>query len=127
MNLVNDLMALRGVVAAGDFAYRGDQYYRHKGELSDDETRILSNLCRANSAAVGMEGDLVNLFARAPVPPGKPAIEAAAASGWVVHGEKRSLCVMGNAYCVIENGDASLKSVLSLMREWQAGPTAAAS
>ncbi|MCL7744128.1 DUF2173 family protein [Guyparkeria hydrothermalis] len=126
MNLVSDLMALEGVVAAGDFTYQDNQSH-HQGDLSDEERRLLAALCRANTAAVDMEEDLVNLFARPPVPSGKPPVEAAAASGWVVHGDKRSLCVMGNAYCVIENGDASLKSVLSLMRGWQVGPTRAAS
>jgi roadblock/LC7 domain-containing protein len=116
MSLVTDLMDQPGVVAAGDFAYRGDQYYHHKGALSQSETRMVSTLCRANTAAVRMEGDMLALFSRICQPEtGGCGFEPT--KGWVVHGESRSICVISNVYCVLDNEKASLTKVLGLMRK----------
>ena len=116
MSLVSDLMGQTGVVAAGNFAYRGDQYYHHKGDLSEVETKLVSTLCRANTAAVRMEGDMLALFSRVCQPSvGGCGFEPT--KGWVVHGKSRSICVISNVYCVLDNERASLTKVLGLMRE----------
>ncbi|MFN2381821.1 MAG: DUF2173 family protein [Guyparkeria sp.] len=116
MSLVTDLMGQAGVLAAGDFAYRGDQYYHHHGDLSEDETRMVSTLCRANTAAVRMEGDMLAMFSRV-CQPGAGGCGFEPTKGWVVHGDKRSICVISNVYCVLDNEKASLTKVLGLMRE----------
>lgn len=116
MSLVSDLMEQPGVVAAGDFAYRGDQYYHHKGELSPAETRVVSSLCRANAAAMRMEGDMLAMFSRV-CQPGSGGCGFEPTKGWVMHGDSRSVCVISNVYCVLDNGQASLTKVLGMMRE----------
>lgn len=116
MTLVSDLMKLTGVVAAGDFAYRGDQYYAHKGDLSHQETRLISNLARANSAAVTMECDMLAMFSKV-CQPGGAGCGFERGKGWVMHGESRSVCVLSNVYCLYDNDRASLTRILGLMRE----------
>ena len=116
MSLVSDLMKLPGVLAAGDFAYRGDQYYRHEGQLSGKETRLVSSLCRANSAAVRMESDMLVMFSKV-CAPGAGGCGFEPAKGWVVHGDAKSICVMANVYCVLDNDRASLTQVLGEMRD----------
>ncbi|MFP4251419.1 MAG: DUF2173 family protein [Guyparkeria sp.] len=116
MSLVTDLMELPGVLAAGDFAYRGDQYYAHKGDLSSDETRLVTALARSNMAAVRMEGDMLALFSKV-CQPGAGRCGFERAKGWVVHGEGRSVCVMSHVYCIYDNDRASLTQILGLMRE----------
>ena len=116
MSLVSDLMGLPGVVAAGDFAYRGDQYYRHEGKLSASETHLISTLCRANSAAVRMEGDMLAMFSKV-CQPGAGGCGFEPSLGWVVHGTSRSICVMSNVYCVLDNERGSLTQVLGKLRE----------
>lgn len=114
MSLVSDLMDQPGVVAAGDFAYRGDQYYHHKGDLSAADTRIISSVCRANAAAVRMEGDMLAMFSRV-CQPGAGGCGFEPTKGWVMHGESRSVCVISNVYCVLDNERGSLTKVLSMM------------
>ncbi|MBN2873192.1 MAG: DUF2173 family protein [Halothiobacillaceae bacterium] len=116
MSLVNDLMGQPGVLAAGDFAFRGDQYYQHKGNLSDAETRLITTLCRANSASVRMEGDMLSMFSRV-CQPGAGGCGFEPTKGWVMHGKTRSICVISNVYCVLDNQQASLTKVLRLLRE----------
>ncbi len=116
MSLVTDLMELPGVLAAGDFAYRGDQYYAHKGDLSGNETRLVTALARSNMAAVRMEGDMLALFSKV-CQPGLKRCGFERAKGWVVHGEDRSFCVMSHVYCIYDNDRASLTQILGLMRE----------
>jgi len=109
-------MELPGVRAAGDFAYRGDQYYAHKGDLSDKETRLISTLARANTAAMRMEGDMVALFSKV-CQSGGAGCGFERAKGWVMHGEERSVCVLSNVYCLYDNDRVSLTRILALMRE----------
>ncbi|MGM0690558.1 MAG: DUF2173 family protein [Pseudomonadota bacterium] len=116
MSLVSDLMDQPGVVAAGDFAYRGDQSYHHEGDLSAAETRLVSSLCRANAAAVRMEGDMLAMFSRV-CQPGAGGCGFEPTKGWAMHGKSRSVCVISNVYCVIDNERGSLGSVLRMMRD----------
>lgn len=116
MSLITDLMELTGVVAAGDFVYRGDQYSAHRGPMSEEETRTMSSLCRANTTSMRMEGDLLALFSRV-CQPEAGGCGFDPAKGWVMHGAKRSICVISNVYCLIDNDRASLTEVLGLMRE----------
>ena len=116
MSLVSDLMELPGVLAAGDFAYRGDQCYAHKGDLSGEETRLITAMARSNMAAIRMEGDMLALFSKV-CQPGGNGCGFERAKGWVVHGEDRSVCVLSHVYCLYDNDRASLTRILGLMRE----------
>ncbi|KTG17518.1 MULTISPECIES: DUF2173 family protein [unclassified Guyparkeria] len=116
MSLVSHLMELPGVIAVGDFAYRGGHHYHHEGDLSENETRLIATLCRANTEAVGMEGDMLSMFSRV-CQPGAGGCGFEPFDGWVVHGQSKSICVMSNVYCVLDNQQASLTQVLRMLRE----------
>lgn len=116
MSLVSHLMELPGVIAAGDFAYRGGHYYHHEGDLSENETRLVATLCRANTAAVRMEGDMMSMFSTV-CEPGVEGCGFEPFDGWVVHGVSKSICVMSNVYCVLDNQRASISQVLRTLRE----------
>jgi len=115
MSVITELMELPGVLAAGDFAYRGDQYYEHRGDLSDREVRLMSRLSRANLQAVSMQGRLLKTFARA-CQPDKRRCGFDRTKGWVMHGADRSVCVLSNVYCAFDNKRASLNQILGLMQ-----------
>lgn len=116
MSLVSHLMELPGVIAAGDFAYRGGHYYHHEGDLSENETRLVATLCRANSAALRMEGDMLTMFSKV-CQPGAGGCGFEPFDGWVVHGASKSICVMSNVYCVFDNQHASITQLLRTLRE----------
>ena len=48
MQIVKQLMAIPGVIAAGEYAYRGDRF-SYEGALTDEFARMASILCRANT------------------------------------------------------------------------------
>lgn len=113
MSLQSELMDIPGVVAAGAFTYRGDQY-TYTGQISEPEARVLTSLCRANLESIRMEGDMLQLVSTIC----RPEVRECgfqAAKGWVAHGPKRSLCVISNAFCILNNAEASVDAVLHLM------------
>ena len=115
MSLVAELMDLPGVIAAGDYAYRGDQY-TWRGDITEREARMISTLCRANLETVRMEGDMLAMFSRVCQPGGR-GCGFERAKGWMVNGGERSVCVLSNVYCIFDNAEASMTSILRLMRE----------
>ena len=57
MSIVTELLAKPGVVAAGEYAYRGDRF-SYRGALSEEHARMASIMCRATTMSVNMEGSL---------------------------------------------------------------------
>lgn len=115
MSLLSELIDLPGVVAAGDYAYRGDQF-DYVGEISFDEARMLSVLCRANTESVYMESDMLATFAKVCQPGGR-GCGFERAKGWIVNGCERSICVISNTFCIYNNEEASIDKILGLMRK----------
>lgn len=114
MSLIADLVATPGVVAAGEYSYRGDRF-SYKGQLDDEMARMASIMCRATSMGVFMEADIMNnLYGYCGVAP---------ARGWAVRGPKFTVCVVANVFCFLDNGSASLNQVLGMMREQLADRT----
>ena len=108
MSIVPELAAMEGVIAAGEYSYRGDRF-TCEGEMTDDMARMASIMCRSTTMAVHMQMDMIkNLGHESGFTP---------ARGWVVNGENFSVCVIANHFCFIQNGSASLNSVMSYMRE----------
>lgn len=108
MSIVPELAAMDGVIAAGEYSYRGDRF-SCEGELSEDMARMASIMCRATSLAVHMQMDMIkNLGYDCGCIP---------ARGWVVNGDNFSVCVIANHFCFLQNDSASLNAVLSFMRE----------
>jgi roadblock/LC7 domain-containing protein len=107
MHIVKQLMAIPGVIAAGEYAYRGDRF-SYQGALTDEFARMASILCRANTLSVNMQAEILDSFAEncgyRPV------------QGWIVRGDKITVCAVGNYFSFIENRDDLLNDVMTIMR-----------
>ncbi len=108
MSLIADLVATPGVIAAGEYSYRGDRY-SYKGHLNEEMARMASIMCRATTMGVHMETDIMNnLYGYCGVAP---------ARGWAVRGPNFTVCVIANVFCFLDNQAASLNHVLGMMRQ----------
>lgn len=108
MSLVGELVNRNGVLAAGEYAYRGDRF-SFKGQLSEELARRASIMCRATTLAGSMQGRMLqslcgDRFAFQPL------------HGWLMAGPKYSICVIANVFCIFENGTESANEIVGLMR-----------
>lgn len=58
MNILTDLAATPGVIAAGEYSYRGDRF-TYEGQLDEEKARMASIMCRATTMAVHMQTDIL--------------------------------------------------------------------
>lgn len=108
MSIISKLAAMEGVMAAGEYSYRGDRF-SYEGDMTDEMARNASIMCRATSLAVHMQMDMIkNLGHDCGCTPSR---------GWIVNGDKFSVCVIANHFCFIQNENVSLNEVMSFMRE----------
>lgn len=107
MHIIKQLMAIPGVIAAGEFAYRGDRF-SYQGALTDEYARMASILCRANTLSVNMQSEIVDSFAE--------NCGCRPVQGWIVRGAQVSVCVIGNYFSFIENRPELLNDVMTIMR-----------
>lgn len=108
MSIVADLIAQPGIVAAGQYAYRGDRF-SYKGALTEHYVRILSIMCRATTMATHMEGDMIaTLCTQCGIKPVR---------GWIIRGSDNTLCVVTNVFCLIDNQKGSLNQALTMMNK----------
>lgn len=106
MSTVSELLGKTGVIAAGEYAYRGDRF-AYRGELSEEHARVVSIMCRATTMGVAMESDMLAMFA--------PQSGIQPPRGWTVRGPEHTLCVMANVFCLIDNKKGSLNEILGFM------------
>ena len=106
MNLIDELVKIDSVIAAGEYAFRGDRF-SYVGELTDELAKMASVMCRATTMAVHMQTDMMSSL-------GKDC-GCSPARGWVVNGDKISACVIGNIFCFIQNGEGNLNNVVKLL------------
>lgn len=108
MSILAELAALPGVIAVGEYSYRGDRF-SYKGHLDEEQARMASIMCRATTMSVHMQAEILGAFCDdCGIVPGK---------GWVVRGPKYSVCVYANVFCFLDNGAMSLNKVVAVMRE----------
>lgn len=107
MHIVKQLMAIPGVIAAGEFAYRGDRF-SYEGALTDEYARMASILCRANTLSINMQSEIVDSFAE--------NCGCRPVQGWVVRGGHISVCVIGNYFAFIDNRPELMNDVMTIMR-----------
>ncbi len=108
MSVVGELMGLPGVIAAGEYSYRGDRY-SYEGQMSEEMARMASVMCRATSLGVHMECNMLGTVCDdCGLVPGK---------GWAVRGPMFTVCVVSNVFCFLDNSAASLNKTLHLMVE----------
>lgn len=106
MNLIHTLSQLQGVVAAGEYSFRGDRF-SFEGQLTDELARMASIMCRATSMAAHMQVDMMKSLGS--------DCGCAPARGWMVRGEKYSVCVIGNVFCFVDNSVASINTVMATL------------
>jgi len=116
MSVIQELSGQAGVLAAGEYAYRGDRF-SFVGQLSEEHARMASIMCRATTMAVHMQVDMMKSLGE--------DCGCAPARGWVVRGAQYSVCVVGNVFCFIDNNSASLNAVMQVMRDKVADQTGA--
>ena len=107
MHIVKQLMAIPGVIAAGEYAYRGDRF-SYEGALTDEFARMASILCRANTLSVSMQSEILDSFAE--------NCGCRPVQGWIVRGARVTVCAVGNYFSFIENREDLLNSVMTIMR-----------
>jgi roadblock/LC7 domain-containing protein len=107
MHIVKQLMAIPGVIAAGEFAYRGDRF-SYEGALTDEFARMASILCRANTLSVNMQSEIFDSFA------GNCGCRPV--QGWITRGNQVTVCAVGNYFAFIENRPELLNDVMTIMR-----------
>jgi len=107
MSVVSELMGLPGVIAAGEYSYRGDRY-SYEGELSEDMARMASIMCRATTMGVHMEGGILGDYCE--------SCGLVPAKGWAVKGPKFAVCVMANVFCFLDAASGSLNEALHTLQ-----------
>ena len=108
MNIVAELMSQSGVIAAGQYTFRGDRF-SYRGDLTMEQARMASIMCRTTTLATTMGGRmLAALYPQCAVQPTR---------GWTVRGAGHTLCVAGNHFCFIDNRKGSLNKILGLMSQ----------
>ena len=107
MSVVSELMNLPGVIAAGEYSYRGDRY-SYEGQLDDEMARMASIMCRATTMGVHMEGGILGEYCS--------SCGLVPTKGWAVKGPKFAVCVMANVFCFLDAEAASLNDTLRLMQ-----------
>jgi roadblock/LC7 domain-containing protein len=107
MRIVKQLMAIPGVIAAGEYAYRGDRF-SYEGALTDEFARMASILCRGNTLSVNMQSEIFDSFAE--------NCGCRPVQGWIVRGAQVTVCAVGNYFSFIENREELLNDVMTIMR-----------
>lgn len=108
MSIVTDLLAKPGVIAVGEYAYRGDRF-SYRGALTEEHARMASIMCRATTMSVNMEGAMLEAL--------QPGSGLHPPRGWVVRGPKHTVCVVANVFCLVENAQGSINDIAGFMRQ----------
>ena len=108
MSIIDELAGIPGVIAAGEYSYRGDRF-SYQGHLDEEKARMASIMCRASTMAVHMQTDMMKSLSA--------DCGCAPARGWAVRGAGFSVCVIANIFCFIDNNTASLNEVMNYMYE----------
>ncbi len=112
MHYIGKLVEMPGVIAAGYFTYKGE-VIKHLGQLTQQEAQQLSSLCIANLRTVRMQGNM--LQALTAYKPSNEHCGLHSAKGWVVHGAQKTVCVVSDSFCILNNRDGSLNEILHFM------------
>ncbi|HRD49707.1 MAG: DUF2173 family protein [Candidatus Competibacter sp.] len=108
MSTITHLLTQSGVIAAGEYAYRGDRF-SYRGALSEEHARMASIMCRATTMGANMEGRMLEAL--------QPRSGLQPPCGWMVHGPDYTVCVIANVFCLLDNTKASINDIIELMRQ----------
>ena len=106
MSVISELAGRPGVIAAGQYSFRGDRY-TYEGNMTDEMARMAAVMCRSTSLGVHMEADMLSRLSDSTgLTPGK---------GWAVRGPAFSVCVMSNVFCFMQNGERAFDDTVHFM------------
>ena len=77
MSVAAELANMPGVIAAGEYSYRGDRF-SFKGQLTDELARMASIMCRATTMSEHMQVDMLEEHC--------PQCGVSPPEGWIVRG-----------------------------------------
>jgi len=103
--LTADLMNQPGVIAAGEYSYRGDRF-SYKGEIDDEMARMASIMCRATTMSEHMQVGMLEQFC--------PGCGSSPPHGWIVRGPMFTVCNVANVFAFLHNQTASLNDIMAL-------------
>lgn len=106
MSVAAELANLPGVVAAGEYSYRGDRF-TYKGQINDDMAKMASIMCRATTMSEHMQLGMLKSFC--------PECAGDYPKGWIVRGPGFTVCNVANVFCFLDNSAASLNDIMALM------------
>lgn len=108
MSVAAELANEPGVIAAGEYSYRGDRF-SYKGEINDEMARMAAIMCRATTMSEHMQVDMLEEHC--------PGCGGTPPTGWIVRGPAFSVCNVANVFCFIDNDHASMNDIVALMRK----------
>lgn len=97
-----------GVIAAGEYSYRGDRF-SFKGQINDEMARMASIMCRATTMSEHMQVGMLEQFC--------PNCGSTPPQGWIVRGPNFTVCNVANVFAFLDNNAASLNDIMALMRK----------
>jgi len=106
--MIKRLLALDGVSVVCQFRDDGALVEGY-GVLGEDMMERLAKFAHDYKRMVQGNTDQFSMFTQLPgwTPPG----------GWIVRGEKASVCSVGNLVCFVDNSEASLNEVMKELAE----------
>jgi roadblock/LC7 domain-containing protein len=108
VSVAAELANMPGVIAAGDYSYRGDRF-SYRGEITNEMARMAAVMCRATTMSEHMQVGLLEQFC--------PDCGSTPPLGWIVRGPAFTVCNVANLFCFIDNQGTSLNEVVALMRK----------
>ncbi len=108
MSVTAELANVPGVIAAGEYSYRGDRF-SFKGQLNDEMARMAAIMCRATTMSEHMQLGMLASFC--------PECTGPNPQGWIVRGPGFTVCNVANVFCFLDNSTASLNDVMALMQK----------
>lgn len=102
------LLILDGVVAVCRFQDDGS-IMDAAGMLSGDRVERLAKFAQWYRRTLSGNTDLLSLFSQ--MRGWSPA------QGWIVHGDKMSVCSVGNMVCMVQHGQGSLQEIMQALAE----------
>lgn len=106
MRLLDTLLSIPGVIAAGEFSNRGEGF-THVGLLDPQQARMASIMCNANNLAIHMQAKILTSLVEGG---GFTPIQ-----GWMVRGSCFTVCVVAQRFCFLEQETSSINQVFALM------------
>ncbi len=106
MSILTELAAAPGVVAAGEYSWRGDRF-TFEGRLDPEQARMASVMCRATTMATHMQARMIESI--------HPGCGLDPPRGWFVRGGRFTVCVLANLFCFVDNAETTPGAVLERM------------